>query len=286
MSIGLFNKLLSLAGLRDDGYTVVPNVVESSLINTLLYVSERLLADTSTQHLQRDQFTGSLIPTSKDPAFAQLIGHSGVLDALASLGLGDLRYLSGYVISKPAGSPSLGWHQVLPYPARAYSRRCRPPPPIQPRPYGCVLPRSQDGWFWDDDAAGYGDDAAQVFAMLYLTNTSVHNGCLRVVPGSHRSPHPMHAALRPAHSEAVRSSGVADWASAPEHGPAEGAVDVPVFVGDLVVGDTRVLHGAHPNLSNERRTVITVWYNPRFSQAKRTVGGSAIAEGRERHSIH
>ena len=184
--------------------------------------------------MQRDQFTGSLIPLSKHPAFAKLIGHPAVISALDQVGLSDLRFMSGYVISKPPGSPSLGWHQ--------------------------------DGWYWDDIDAGYGATPAQVFGMIYLTNTSVHNGCLRVVPGSHRAAHALHARLRPAHSEEVRSTGKAAWKEAPEHScDVEGATDVPVQAGDLVVGDARLLHGAHPNESDERRTVITIWYINRFS---------------------
>ena len=42
------------------------------------------------------------------------------------------------------------------------------------------------------------------------------------------------------------------------------AIDVPVKAGDLVVGDSRLLHSAHGNDSDERRTVITLWYFPEF----------------------
>ena len=45
---------------------------------------------------------------------------------------------------------------------------------------------------------------------------------------------------------------------------AEGEVDVPVKAGDLVIGDARILHSAHANRSEERRTVITLWYHPLF----------------------
>ena len=38
------------------------------------------------------------------------------------------------------------------------------------------------------------------------------------------------------------------------------AVDVCVQPGDVVLGDARLLHAAHPNCSAERRTGITLWY--------------------------
>ena len=39
-------------------------------------------------------------------------------------------------------------------------------------------------------------------------------------------------------------------------------VDVCVKAGDLVVGDSRILHAAHANQSDHRRTVITLWFHP------------------------
>ena len=107
--------------------------------------------------------------------------------------------MSGYIISKPPHSPSLGWHQ--------------------------------DGWFWDEEA-GYGEHPSQLFAMIYLTNTSRRNGCLRVLPGTHRAEHPLHRKLGAAHSDAVR--GVEEWEAAPEHADADGEADVAVAAGDRV----------------------------------------------------
>ena len=34
--------------------------------------------------------------------------------------------------------------------------------------------------------------------------------------------------------------------------------------GSLLLGDSRLLHGTHPNNSNGRRTCITLWYLSRF----------------------
>ena len=42
-------------------------------------------------------------------------------------------------------------------------------------------------------------------------------------------------------------------------------VDIPVKAGDLVIGDSRLLHASHGNQSDERRTVITLWYHPFFA---------------------
>merc|ERR1711972_1164772 len=99
------------------------------------------------------------------------------------MGLPAQRWLSGFLISKPPKSPSLGWHQ--------------------------------DGWYWDE-AVAYASSPMQIFVMFYLTDTSTENGCLRVLPGTHLRPHPLHAQLGRAHSSEVRSD-TREWQDAPEH---------------------------------------------------------------------
>ena len=47
---------------------------------------------------------------------------------------------------------------------------------------------------WSDEPRAYSDLPPQLFAMFYLTDTSPRNGCLRVIPGSHRKRHRL---LRP-----------------------------------------------------------------------------------------
>jgi len=227
--------------LHDQGYAVVPGVISQEEISALNDASERLCADPSYAHLQKDKYTGSLIPVSKDPVFAELIAHKAALSVFDELGWGPtLRWMSGFIISKPPYSPSLGWHQ--------------------------------DSWYWDQQVA-YSKEPAQVFAMYYLTDTTEENGCLRVLPGSHHTPHPLHDELGAAHSEEVRSGGEA-WRQLPEHRDISDAVNVAVNAGDLVIGDARVLHGARENQTASRRSLITLWYLPRYTQLSRSMRDS------------
>ena len=116
----------------------------------------------------------------------------------------------------------------------------------------------QDGILWDDPTS-YTDEPVQVFLMYYLVDTSRDNGCLRVIPGSHRRRHRLHA-LPPAHGDAINAAGERH----PSLQPDPDEVDIPVRAGDLVIGDARLLHSAHPNRSPRRRTVITLWFLPTF----------------------
>ena len=46
----------------------------------------------------------------------------------------------------------------------------------------------------------------------------------------------------------------------------EDEIDVTSNLGDVIIGDGRILHAAHPNLSNKMRTVVTLWYYPDFDE--------------------
>ena len=52
--------------------------------------------------------------------------------------------------------------------------------------------------------------------------------------------------------------------SHPAFGRAVGEVDVPVRAGDVVIGDSRLLHAAHANSSDRWRTALTIWYWPAY----------------------
>ena len=41
---------------------------------------------------------------------------------------------------------------------------------------------------------------------------------------------------------------------------------MPVQAGDLVIGDSRLLHSAHPNGSPHRHTVIVLWFLPTYDR--------------------
>ena len=97
--------------------------------------------------------------------------------------------------------------------------------------------------------------------MYYLVDTTPENGCLRVVPGSHVVRHPLHDAVPDAHTDDLRR---ADDMNHPAYARAEGEIDLCVKAGDLVIGDSRLLHAAHGNNSDKRRTVITLWYHPLY----------------------
>ena len=43
-------------------------------------------------------------------------------------------------------------------------------------------------------------------------------------------------------------------------------LEVPVRYGDVVFGDSRMIHGALSNQSEEERTLITLWFHPHYKR--------------------
>jgi ectoine hydroxylase-related dioxygenase (phytanoyl-CoA dioxygenase family) len=214
--------------LLDEGYCIVPGILSGESLKELRDITDGLVDGISEEHARRQRSTGSMIPVVRDHRLVRLIAHRPALDALEAMGFTDVRFQSGYIISKPPKSPRLFWHL--------------------------------DWGFWDHPMSGE-RSPAQVFLMYYLTDTSRSNGCLRVIPRSHLQENPLHDLLANAHGADLTE---ARDLSRPEFQERPDEVDVPIRAGDLLIGDSRILHASHANESGARRTVVTLWFHPGF----------------------
>jgi hypothetical protein len=227
--------------LYDDGFCLFRNVFDLELIAKLHAATDRLLDAESAEEKERKRYQGSSISLRyQDPVLGELIGWPGSLDALAHLGFTDAKYWTGYILSKAPGGPPLYWHQ--------------------------------DWIFWDDPISAE-PDPGQLFLMIYLVDTSVFNGCLRVIPGTHRRRIALHDHIFAAHGEEAQKSDETSemFAVLPDE------MNVEVNAGDLVIGDSRVLHAAHGNQSDQRRTCITLWYHPFFERFPDSIKKNLVA---------
>jgi hypothetical protein len=223
--------------LLDEGYCVIPNVLSPLFIARLREATD-ILAEAMTQEEREVQrSTGSMIPVTRSEVCGELVGHADLHGALEVFGFSDWRFTSGYIISKPPHSPPLFWHF------------------------------DWGGW---DHPFSYGPIPVQLFVMVYLVDTSPQNGCLRVIPRSHIEEHRQHESMRRAHANELRTA--AD-PSAVEFQSDPDEVDVAVKEGDLVVGDSRLIHSAHANDSDRRRTVITLWFFPNYGSLPEPIQG-------------
>ncbi len=216
-----------------DGYCLFENILEPEMVARLRSCSDEILAQQEKEHFERQRTTGSMVLIDWEMAYqhavlAELIAHPKMLSALAELGFTEPKFGHGRIISKPPHSPPLFWHE--------------------------------DGRFWDDPVS-YTWRPIQCFLMYYLTDTTAENGCLRVIPGSHRKRHPLHDQASPRHTDELRAYANPENIAFQQ---AEGEIDVPVQAGDLVMGYGALFHAAHANRSDERRTALTMWYYPEF----------------------
>ena len=217
--------------LRDDGFCVIPDMADEALLQATRACVQKALAEYDDERRENTKAPGSLIDSNHYPELADLIGNPRALEALAQMGLRDIKFWKAVIISKPPGGPRLYWHQ------------------------DCIM--------WGD-ARAYSDRAPMIFLMYYLEDTRRENGCLRLLAGSHKYRHVLHD-LGEAHTKDInRMENPAD----PRFLDYPDEVDVPVKAGDLVVGDARMFHATHENASDEQRTVITIWFHPHFSDLR------------------
>lgn len=214
--------------LLEKGFCTFSDILPATFLTRLQEKTDELTEAKQKKISGEVRSQGIMIQTNADPLFAELIVWQGALDALSSLGFTEPKYTNGYVISKPPRSRRLFWHY---------------------------------DWFAWQDPSSYEAEPQQLFLMYYLDNTQPENGCLRVIPGSHRNHNELHDLIGEPHSKEL--SIIEDYQH-PAFSTRSDEIDVPIAAGDLLIGDSRLLHATHENQSDEKRTVITLWFQPKF----------------------
>lgn len=201
--------------LLQDGYSTIAGVLDTAMLKAL---RERF-AESSLAQAPSSNFgqAGAFLTAGyNDPLLVSLLTWPPTFAILEQFGYSHPKLHSYYISTKPPGAKALAWHSDL---------------------------------FYEYDRT----EPAELFLLYYLQDTNPYNGCLRVVPGSHRWSHNKHNTQN--HNFHLR--------------PDE--VDVPLQAGDLFIGDRRILHATHANTSNHWRTAITIAYAPDFAALPQTV---------------
>jgi len=226
--------------LLNDGFCVIPGVLQGDLLDRWRAYSDELLdgraVDPKLQYQgsdfhinsERRYRAGDIARPDEalvSPLVDALVDLPEAAEACASLGLeGKQADDTVLILSKPAHGPALYWHQ--------------------------------DFMEWDHPQASL-PWPVRVFLSYYLVDTDVGNGCLRAIPGTHLRRIRLHDLLPAAHGPEIQALD----RSHPAFGDHPDAVDLPVKAGDLVINDARVLHAAHPNATDRRRTLLLQWHS-------------------------
>ena len=211
--------------LVTEGYCVIDDILTDDFLDELRQESDRMLD--AVQHPPHWKYQGSDLKAGGDdePVIDKLIHWQPARDALGAMGLGDFKSHGRFIIlSKPPGGPPLYWHQ--------------------------------DWMDWNDPiSAAFWPQT--LFFSYYLVDTTVENGCFRVIPGTHLKRIPLHDRLTPAHAQGGYYVAEDDPDMFCDH---PDAIDVPVKAGSFVIGEGRVLHAAHGNRSDRQRTLLLGWH--------------------------
>ena len=208
-----------------DGFAVLESFANKVDVKETVPLVESVL--TASHELACTRPHNTLAPLRwNDPIVRLLLECDRRVQALTDvLRANDLKWISGYVSVKAPHSPPLWWHQ--------------------------------DWWCWDHPLS-YRRTAPQVAVLCYLADTNVHNGALRVLPGSHLKSNPIHAVLPEAHGHGAE--GLEPGHIALSDLP--GQVTLCLRAGDAVVIDYRLLHSTHGNAGIRRRDCILLSFTP------------------------
>jgi hypothetical protein len=136
----------------------------------------------------------------------------------------------------------------------------------KPSSIGMAIPWHQDGEYWPIRPL------ANVSAWIAIDPATRENGCLRVIPGSHRD------GLRP-HVLDSRENLALDQTVAPEHLDEDSAVDLELEPGQLVLFNVYLMHGSNANTSGKRRAGLVYRYMPSTSLFDRSMPDKTNSSG-------
>ena len=137
----------------------------------------------------------------------------------------------------------------------------------RPQRTGAVFAWHQDLGYWPTGTP----DTRTVTCSLALDDATLENGCLRVVPGSHREPE-------------LRAHRPSSWASSSElreeaHTltvelrPTDAIVPLPVRRGSITVHNERIVHGSAGNTTDGwRRTYVVAFRSQQTVAYERDIG--------------
>lgn len=136
----------------------------------------------------------------------------------------------------------------------------------KPAGNGYETPWHQDGHYWPIRPL------ATCTVWVALEDSDTGNGCLRVIPGSHKEKR-LHDHLHEDRTDLTLAQRLAPGTF--DEGT---AVDIELAAGEMSLHDVHMIHGARPNTSNRRRTGVALRYMPStslFDRSLRPVDGKS-----------
>ena len=200
---------------KQNGYHRIPNILPNELIKRLTKKTDRLISsmeepivwENSESRSPQDIRRLSKI-LSRDPIYLEAASHPLILNSLEGILGPNIELLTNK-------------HNHL-----------------------MVRPPNSDPVPWHAGEETY--DPVLFTALIYLEESTVENGCIRIVPGSHQ---------RPVNN--IKFSADDKFSSHPLY---HKALPVPMPVGGVLLFDDRLYHGADVNQTQNSRRSMTIAY--------------------------
>ncbi len=214
---------------RDSGYVVPEFTLPVATVDKLRETVDRLIR--SNPDVRPEQLVNAHIanPNAEGVKGAdellELTRHPDILDLVEAVLGPDIILWGCHLFCKPAGD-------------------------------GMEVPMHQDGHYWPIRPL------ATCTAWVAIDDSLASNGCLRVVPGSHKE-QTLHD-----HYTDDRERLTLTQAVQPQH-LSQPSVDVELKAGQLSLHDVYLIHGSNPNTSVNRRAGVAIRYMPGTSLMQR-----------------
>lgn len=171
---------------------------------------------------------------------ADIIRNPRILDAVEQILGPDILCWSTHWIIKEAGSPKfISWHQ--------------------------------DSNYWGIETEDF------VSVWLAISKASIESGCLRVLPGSHKSPTKAHVDTWAAENMLTRGQTI-------ENVDEESVVNLELEAGEAALFDYRLAHASNPNQSDDRRIGLGLRFiPPTASQVRVDWDSATLVRGEDRY---
>ncbi len=163
----------------------------------------------------------------EDPALVDLYGHPAIVERVAQILGPDLLLWRTQFFPKYPGMGGTGWHQATSYLNETMRVATLGPPHL--------------------------DELFQLTVWIAVTDSTIQNGCLRVIPGTHRELLPMNVEeYDPIRHADNKSDRFGTKVMRPADGIRESdAVNLEMKAGQFVIFSERVMHGALPNTTKD-----------------------------------
>jgi len=227
-----------VAAYRRDGYIVPRYRVPDDMLSRMRDSLERLLAENPgkrPEHLVIRWGGGErALPTHS--AFMDYVTAPPILDIVEGLLGPDIICWGAHVFCKSAGD-------------------------------GLEVPWHQDGQYWPIRPL------ATCTVWIALDDSTPENGCLRVIPGSHRDRTCFHHRLDERPDLAIEQRVTEDQFDE------AAAADVVLEAGQMSIHDVYMIHGSRANRSPRRRAGLAIRYMPATSLFDRSIKKTGAAAG-------